>query len=371
MSIQINHFSKEQTSILKGLAILLIVLHNFFHNLTPVIGENEFQFSAETFWNFYHTLRASPENVLRAIFSYFGHYGVQVFIFFSSYGLTRKYCQKQLIIRQFLANRVNKIYLSFLLCVAAYIVLGLIKEHFMPGEKVLYWDSLLWKVLLVSNFIPGQALMPVGPWWFMPFIFQVYALYPWLLNRYQKHGYKFLILVALTAILVESQINSYLITQHLNINYTVFGYLPLLCLGLFFAAQDRIKLSVLHIALALSLALFILGNFNQYAWIFSNIALITVVLTGAPALFRFLLRHAYTTRFFTFFGNISFHLFMVNGFLRTPFHYVAEFYHCWWVDDLAAVTSLLFSTLCAYCLSNLDYHIRAVVAQKHAISQKR
>jgi len=46
--MQIKHFSKEQTALLKGLGILLIVLHNFFHNLTPVIGENEFSFSAET-----------------------------------------------------------------------------------------------------------------------------------------------------------------------------------------------------------------------------------------------------------------------------------------------------------------------------------
>ncbi len=46
MFIQITHFSKQQTTILKGLGILLIVFHNFFHNLTPVIGENEFSFSA-------------------------------------------------------------------------------------------------------------------------------------------------------------------------------------------------------------------------------------------------------------------------------------------------------------------------------------
>ena len=364
MTTQINHFSKDQTAILKGLGILLIVLHNFFHNLTPVIGENEFSFSSETFWNFYQTLRVSPENVLRATFSYFGHYGVQIFIFLSSYGLTRKYYQKPLIINQFLANRINKIYLSFLLCVAAYILLGLVKAHFMPGEKVLYWDSLLWKVLLVSNFIPGQALMPVGPWWFMPFIFQVYALYPWLLNCYQKHGDKLLILVALTGVLVESQLNPYLITRHLNINHTVFGHLPLLCLGLFFAAQDSIKSSVLYVVIPLSLLLLVAGNFNGYAWIFSNIALATIALATSTTLLRLLSPQALAARLLMFYGNISFHLFMVNGFLRFPFHHFAETYHCWWIDNLAALASLLFSTLCAYCLSRLDQRLRAVFFSK-------
>ena len=364
MDIQISHFSKEQTAILKGLGILLIVLHNFFHNLTPVIGENEFSFSAETFWNFYQSLRVSPENILRAIFSYFGHYGVQIFIFFSSYGLTRKYYQKPLIVSQFMADRINKIYLSFLLCIAVYILLGLVKSEFMPGEKVLYWDSLLWKVLLVSNFIPGQALMPVGPWWFMPFIFQVYALYPWLLSRYQKQGYKFLILVSLTAILVESQINPYLITRHLNINYTVFGHLSLLCLGLFFAAQDRLKSSVLYVGLPLALLLLVAANFNSYAWIFSNIALATIALATSTVLLRLMLRHTLIAGLFMFFGNISFHLFMVNGFLRFPFHHLAETYHCWWIDNLAALASLLFSTLCAYCLSRLDHQLRAAFRSK-------
>ena len=366
MALPIKHFSKDQTAILKGLGILLIVLHNFFHNLTPAIGENEFSFSAETFWNFYHTLRTSPENVLRATFSYFGHYGVQIFIFFSSYGLTRKYYQKPLIIRQFLINRIDKIYLSFLLCVAAYIVLGLVKAHFMPGEKVLYWNSLLWKVLLVSNFIPGQALMPVGPWWFMPFIFQVYALYPWLLSRYQKQGYTFLILVALTGILVESQLNPYLITRHLNINHTVFGHLPLLCLGLFFAAQDSIKKPVLYAVIPPSLLLLVAGNFNGYAWLFSNIALAITALAAFTLTmpFRFLSPPALAARLLRFYGNISFHLFMVNGFLRTPFHHVAETYHCWWIDNLAALASLLFSTLCAYCLSKLDHQLRALFLQK-------
>ena len=362
MTLQTNHLSKEQTAILKGVGILFIVLHNFFHNLTPVIGENEFTFSPEIFRDFYQTLRMSPENGIRLVFGYFGHYGVEIFIFFSTYGLTRKYHLKPIVISQFLIDRIDKIYLSFLLCVAVYILLGLVKAEFMTSDKVLYWDSLLWKVLLVSSFIPGQALMPVGPWWFMPFIFQVYAFYPWLLKRYQHQGYKFLILVSLTALLAESQINPYLIVRHLNMNQTVFGHLSVLCLGLFFATQDRIKIPVLYAGL--SLILFVLGNFNIYAWIISNITFTVVALATSASLFRFLLHHACIARCLLFFGNISFPLFMVNGFLRSPFHDFAETYQRWWIDNLAAAASLLFSTLCAYCLSRLDKHLRAVFSSK-------
>lgn len=362
MSLQINHFSKEQTAILKGFGILLIVLHNFFHNLTPVIGENEFSFSSEIYRNYYQAMLASPESGFRLIFSYFGHYGVQVFIFFCTYGLTRKYYQKPFVISQFLAGRIDKIYLSFLLCLAVYILLGLIKAELTPGEKVLYWDSLFWKILLVSNFIPGQALMPVGPWWFIPFIFQVYVLYPLLLKRYQKHGYKFLILISLTALLAESQINSYLITKGLNINHTVFGHLPVLCLGIFLAAQERIEIPALYAWL--SLFLFVLGLYNAYAWLVSDIAFTIFALATSTTFFRLLLHADFTARAFIFFGNISFPLFMVNGFLRSPFHRFAETFNLWWVDNLSALASLLFSTLFAYFLSMLDNQVRAVFPSK-------
>ena len=95
-SLQISSFSREQTEILKGIGILLIVLHNFYHNLTPLIGQNEFVFHSKTITLFLQTIVYNPQDILRAIFSYFGHYGVQIFIFFSAYGLTKKYYEKNI-----------------------------------------------------------------------------------------------------------------------------------------------------------------------------------------------------------------------------------------------------------------------------------
>ena len=361
MFIQIAHFSKQQTTILKGLGILLIVLHNFYHNLTPVIGENEFSFSAEVFWNYCRVLQSSPEHVLRVLFSYFGHYGVQVFIFFSSYGLTRKYNQEPLITSQFLVDRIKKIYLSFLLCVALYLVLGLIKAEFLPDEKIIYWDSLLWKVLLISNFIPRQALMPVGPWWFIPFISQVYILFPWLLKCYQKQGGKFLIFVSLVGLLLELQFNAYWITKHLNINYTVFGHLPLVCFGMYFAKQERIDWRVLAVGITLSLSLLLLANVEREAWVLSNVALVMIILAISTKLFKVLSTWPFIEKCLLFYGELSFHLFLVNGFLRSPFHTVAESYHIWWLDNLSALACLLFATFCAVALQRLDDKLRAIV----------
>ncbi|HEY3707185.1 MAG TPA: hypothetical protein VGL22_19145, partial [Terracidiphilus sp.] len=74
------------TAVLKGLAILAIVFHNFFHLISPV-RQNEFVFHPGLFAVFLQTVR-QPSLAIQAFFSFFGHFGVAVFIFLSAYGLT-------------------------------------------------------------------------------------------------------------------------------------------------------------------------------------------------------------------------------------------------------------------------------------------
>jgi len=130
----VAHFTYKQAEIFKGFGILLIVLHNFFHNLTPVIGQNEFSFNHNTFVRYYSSIIENPFDIIRSTFSYWGHYGVEIFIFFSAYGLTRKYLHSQPNTLHFLKRRFEKIYISFLICVAVYVALGIIKEQISPEK---------------------------------------------------------------------------------------------------------------------------------------------------------------------------------------------------------------------------------------------
>jgi peptidoglycan/LPS O-acetylase OafA/YrhL len=357
-TIQSPHFTKEQTLILKGVGILLIVLHNFFHNLTPIIGENEFSFQAQTSWRFYQTVQSHPAELLRATFTYFGHYGVQIFIFFSAYGLTRKYNKEPLVFGDFFKGRLFKIYLSFLLCLSIYILLGLVKAAFMSDEKVFYWNSLLWKALLISNFIPRQALMPVGPWWFLPFIFQFYLFYPLFLKLFQKFRVKFLILTGIAFICLERLINPFLIANDMNINYMIFGHVPVVCLGVYIGARESIKIPAIYVVL--SFALFAMAIVNSYAWLISDLTFTVLILIVFIAAFNSRLQQSAMVALLIFFGDLSFHLFMVNGFLRTPFHSFAETYNVWWIDNLTALASLFFSTLFAFILSRIDRRLRLI-----------
>ena len=81
--------SLEDSTFYKGLAILIIIFHNFFHLLNPGIGENEQGFDIQRAERFWHIVTNQTEYFVQALFSFWGHYGVQIFLFLSAYGLTK------------------------------------------------------------------------------------------------------------------------------------------------------------------------------------------------------------------------------------------------------------------------------------------
>src|SRR5260370_17738582 len=99
--------------VLKGLAIFAICFHNYSHLLSR-FEENEFSFSQERFLAYLDALQ-EPPRILQASFSFFGHYGVQIFIFLSAYGLAVTYWDQPPRWITFVWGRVRKLYPMFLL----------------------------------------------------------------------------------------------------------------------------------------------------------------------------------------------------------------------------------------------------------------
>ena len=193
--------NKADTSVYKGMAILMIVVHNFMHRF-PSPREMEFEFVQDGFSIFLESL-LQPENLFQAIPSYLGHYGVQIFIFLSAYGLTKKYLHGNLAYWKFLRKRLVTIYPSFILAILLW---AFVKAKFHYGVfglfKYLYWnvESVFLKLTLVSNFIPSESFSLVGPWWFISLIFQFYFVYPFLLMYYEKWSNKGLIILSILSI---------------------------------------------------------------------------------------------------------------------------------------------------------------------------
>lgn len=354
----VKALTPEQTNVLKGVGILLIVLHNFLHNVPPVIGENQFKFDDATLGRFLAVMAGPATEWVRAGFSFLGHYGVSVFVFLSAYGLTRKYVGRQLGYWDFLRRRFSKIYLTFLICVCLYLALWVLRSQALGVNEPLEWRSLLLKLTLVSNLVPGEAMSPVGPWWFMAFIFQFYLVYPWLLNVVDRWGPYGMMFVALACLLVEGLLNERLITLGLNVNHSPIGHMAVIGLGIVTGRMSAVALP--PFAIAAVLMGFVVGNLHSWPWLLSDLAaailLVLVPLQVATAVGV----PQVALRVCAFYGSISMPLFLVNGFLRAPFRDLAELRPFWWFTVVCAIISLAFSTVVAVGLDAADQRVRMV-----------
>ncbi len=90
-----NLLDKQNALVMRGLAIMAIMLHNFLHR--PIFGftkENETIYSqekADTFWN---AITSFDTNLFCELFSFLGWTGVSVFVFLTGYGITTKHPPK-------------------------------------------------------------------------------------------------------------------------------------------------------------------------------------------------------------------------------------------------------------------------------------
>src|SRR5687768_4459589 len=82
------------------------------------LSENDFAYKRQKFDFFLRELNThSPFEFVGLIFSYLGHYGVQIFIFLSAYGLYLSTRNKEIRYWKFVRERIAKLYPSFFLAV--------------------------------------------------------------------------------------------------------------------------------------------------------------------------------------------------------------------------------------------------------------
>ena len=87
MSDKSSLLTRDNSLILRGVAILFIVLHNFLHfDCFGFTGENEMAFSSEKAIEFLGTI-INGSSILGEFFSHLGWIGVPVFVFLTGYGV--------------------------------------------------------------------------------------------------------------------------------------------------------------------------------------------------------------------------------------------------------------------------------------------
>lgn len=248
---------------IRGLAILAIFLHNYSHILSGIVTENEYSFvSKHPHQLLYQLLHPTLELPLHLL-SFFGHYGVPLFLFLSAYGLEKKYAASDKLVStgKFIASHYAKLWVMMIIGFLPFLALAYI---IVDGYKDPL-ANIVPQLTMVSTLFPFKPYMVwPGPYWYFPLMVQVYIVYRLFLFRRTWHW--------AVGMLLLCQLAQHLFTDNIYVQmwlrYNFIGSMLPFVLGLLYARYGRSvsgKQALLLLILS-SMGIF-LGSFTIYSWL--------------------------------------------------------------------------------------------------------
>lgn len=165
--------SRDFTTILKGLAIIAIVIHNY-----PVISSgnvycNEMRFSPEITEAFFNELKSPSVTIIGDFFKFIGWLGVPIFVFLSGFGLAKKYSGKgnALSVKEYLSYNYLKLLFLLLPAVIFYLAIFIATKDWQAVA------SSLVSLTLFGNVV--NHVLPINPpvYWYFGLTWQLYLIY--------------------------------------------------------------------------------------------------------------------------------------------------------------------------------------------------
>jgi peptidoglycan/LPS O-acetylase OafA/YrhL len=356
MNYKWKQLSIEDSSFYKGIGMLLITFHNFFHWVNPGTSENEFGFNDNRIVELWGNLLHSPLDFINLMFSYFGHFGVQIFIFLSGYGLMIAYHKRKIGWTSFVFKRLTKLYPALIISIIILILIRIYQSSELPSHVIL--NLYLLKLSFLSNFFPRMGLSVNGPWWFYSMIIQLYFVFPFLLWVYKKTkqlGLWIIVLFSYAAIVLFY--DSFLVVD-LNIYMLFIGHLPEFILGMIMAMHPPKKST--YILLPLAVIVFALGNFYKSFWYFSFLPLSFIIMVGLQPLQKLIRKAKGVYKFILFFGEVSMYTFAIHGFLRAPFVDIANNLNSSTYTVLIAIVFVTISTIMGLGIKSIEAYYQKI-----------
>lgn len=308
-------FSKSDTTFFKGLSIILIVIHNYTHLINGFQIENEFWFDTDNIHKFFSKLGSLNLMVsLSGFFSFFGHYGVQIFFFFSAYGLTIQYAKWKGSDLHFILKRLKKVYLlmsiAVVFCIIFYKSIGISFGFLGTLARVSIFFS------TINGFTSTSILS--GPFWFFAVIVHFYILFPFLYRFVTKFKITYIYIPISISLLLVYLIYFYLDglnfkiinqTIELSVFKTIFCHLPELILGIIMAHFKRILFP--SVVIVISLFIYFGSQFSIYLFPLSFLSMTIILVSIFTQLGRYSIKAF--KKIIMYIGNISMILFILNG----------------------------------------------------------
>lgn len=270
--------SQQDCAIMRGLAIIIIIVNNFTHVFKGVFFDSELSYlwsSVEGFMNnLTHPDALLPFNVI----SFYCPYGVMLFIFLSGYGLTLKYEKGNTpgsTATSFVTNHYSKLFTMQLKGLALYLAgMCLCFPNFVVD------GSIALQALLVGNLNPFQKIMP-GPYWFFGMIMEMYVIYRLIIYRRSSAVAIALTVMSLVVMAFTDPEGSLIIYLRNNC------FLAILPFGMGVLAARHLdgrflSINKPRVCLAwffLAFILLTLSKFNFYSWLIMPIFIIATAVT--------------------------------------------------------------------------------------------
>ena len=304
---------RDDTAVLKALAMLLIVAHNFFHLVPPSPVENEFAFgSAKGIWQAIAICVQFPGEIFHVLLAFFGHYGVVIFIFLSGYGLTRKLVVENPLTREWHSawNIVERQVMKMVCLIMVGALLVFVWRFVTMGAEfsLTYEVNELLKLLTFTNNLRPDSLWGfVSVWWFFALIVQLYLLFP-LMVWGLRHNPTFTTVLTLAG-LGAAQVWGP-VFHGVTLYATSLSHAVIFLTGIWLGQGKRLPGNILPWAWCVLL----LSQFVSILFPVSFLALLFCTLD----LWQRYGRRLFGKRCLVWFGGMSSFVFLVHGWLRHP-----------------------------------------------------
>ena len=289
---------------MRGIGILLICLHNLLH-LDSEVLECEFEFSQERISKLFQGLGEGLGSFIESCFSFWGWYGVSVFLFLSGYGLARKYEFSNHTVKlwPYLCHHYKKL---VLLLIPAYIFFVI---NYYP-KGIITPTDIIGQLTFTLNLYDARAITP-GVYWYFGATMQLYVVY--ILFHYKRSNIFLYVLSALSLLIgIYFAYAEHLTEVHYQLRHNFPLWLAIFTLGIWMArhaGSHLLRMMDIHWLLSTIILMLLWLGSSVWAllWVFSPLFVVAVILLLA--------RHCHFSGL-TWIGKIAAGVFVCHPIIR-------------------------------------------------------
>jgi peptidoglycan/LPS O-acetylase OafA/YrhL len=343
--------SLSESDFLKGIGITLIFLHNYMHWSGGTGIENEMYFNQNNFLIFKDNYLNSVADFFIYGFSLFGHFGVQIFIFISAYGLTMKYSDVKLTLPNYVTSVLPRfVTVVLLFCMGVFLtkIILLLYTDFHHSIQYFIYVFVI-TVTTYKSFFKPLMYEYMGPYWYFSLAIQIYILHPFLLRLFKAKNIdkvKLCGIYVIASYCLLIPLYYYSRSNNLSVFSNIIGHLPEIFLAIYLGIN---KVKVNKYLFIVLIPILIVSQ--MYEWLFPFSFLTACLLLLSLANFLYDSLPGVALKIFQKIGEISMIIFILNGPLRMVSYFQKD------GQEVTDPTKLLQFTILLLLLSYLIYRL--------------